>query len=104
VFCLFHLGKQSQLWTAELLARARFLGLQLRLATGVHLMADARQLETAEQIAAVLNVSPKTVKTLARAGRIPRVCLSRTLIRYDREAVLAALNNSQASESPSNAS
>ena len=48
-------------------------------------------LQTAEELAQALRISPATVKQLARDGVIPAVRISRKIIRFDPEAVTAAL-------------
>jgi len=44
------------------------------------------------QLAQKLQVSPRTVDAWARRGRIPSIRLSRKVIRFDLEEVLAALS------------
>ncbi|MEW6249647.1 MAG: helix-turn-helix domain-containing protein [Planctomycetota bacterium] len=46
---------------------------------------------TVAQLAAHLHVKPETVRVWSRAGLIPRIRISRKLVRYDLAAVLAAL-------------
>ena len=54
-------------------------------------MAQATELLTARELAKRLRVSPETVRAWARRGSIPTLRLSRKVVRYDAEAVLAAL-------------
>ena len=60
---------------------------------------DMTDLLTADEMAQRLRVRPATVKTWARSGRIPTVRLSPKVIRYDAEAVVAALT-AQAAPGP----
>ncbi len=53
----------------------------------------AKKLVTAEQLAKELSVGVETIETWGRTGRIPRIRISRKIIRYDRNVVLAALSN-----------
>jgi len=55
-------------------------------------MERATELLTARELAKRLRVSPETVRAWARRGRIPTLRLSPKVIRYDAEAVLAALS------------
>ncbi len=50
------------------------------------------ELLTARELAKRLRVSPETVRAWARRGSIPAVRLSRKVIRFDADAVIAALS------------
>lgn len=56
-----------------------------------------RELLTASELAERLAVRPSTVRKWARQGRIPEVCLSPKVRRFDYEAVVAALERGQGS-------
>lgn len=51
----------------------------------------AERLATTEEVAAVLNVAPRTVLRMAAAGEIPLAIDRVNLKRYDLNEVLAAL-------------
>jgi len=53
---------------------------------------ESRALQTAEEIAKVLNVTARTVYLWAESGRIPTAYRSCRTIRFDLEHVLASLN------------
>jgi len=55
-------------------------------------MEKATDLLTAKELAKRLRVSPETVRAWARQGRIPTLRLSRKALRYNLEAVIAALS------------
>jgi len=55
-------------------------------------MEQATELLTARELAKRLRVSPETVRAWARRGSIPTLRLSPKVIRYNAEAVLAALS------------
>lgn len=55
-------------------------------------MDRAPELLTARELAKRLRVSPETVRAWARRGAIPALRLSPKVIRYDAQAVLAALS------------
>jgi excisionase family DNA binding protein len=55
-------------------------------------MDQATELLTARELAKRLRVSPETVRAWARRGCIPTLRLSPKVIRYNAEAVLAALS------------
>ena len=55
-------------------------------------MEQVPELLTATELAERLRVSPETVRSWARRGCIPTMRLSRKAIRYNLEAVLAALS------------
>ena len=55
-------------------------------------MEKATELLTTRELAKRLRVSPETVRPWARRGHIPTLRLSPKVIRYDPEAVLAALS------------
>jgi predicted site-specific integrase-resolvase len=55
-------------------------------------MVMAKKLVTAEQLAKELSVGVDTIDNWGRAGRIPRIRISRKIVRYDRDAVLSALS------------
>ncbi len=55
-------------------------------------MEQATELLTARELAKRLRVSPETVRAWARRGCIPTLRLSPKVIRYNAEAVLAALS------------
>ena len=50
------------------------------------------KLLTAEEVAQELNVSPSTITEWGRQGKIPRVKISRKIIRYEKNATLNALS------------
>lgn len=52
---------------------------------------DEREVLTAEELAERLRVRPGTVREWARRGVIPRLALSPKVIRFELDAVLAAL-------------
>ena len=52
----------------------------------------AKKLVTSEQLAKELSVGVDTIKNWGRTGRIPRIRISRKIIRFDRDAVLSALS------------
>lgn len=49
------------------------------------------ELFTAAEVADRVRVRPETVRVWGRQGVIPRVCVSRKVIRFDLAAVLRAL-------------
>jgi excisionase family DNA binding protein len=55
-------------------------------------MKQATELLTTEELATRLRVSPETIRAWARRGCIPTLRLSPKVIRYNAEAVLAALS------------
>lgn len=55
-------------------------------------MEQETELLTARELAKRLRVSPETVRAWARRGCIPTLRLSPKVIRYNTEAVLAALS------------
>lgn len=59
-------------------------------------MDQATELLTARELAKRLRVSPETVRGWARRGSIPTLRLSPKVIRYNAEAVLAALSTTPA--------
>ncbi|MFA6045976.1 MAG: helix-turn-helix domain-containing protein [Phycisphaerales bacterium] len=59
-------------------------------------MEKATELLTARELAKLLRVSPETVRDWARRGCIPTLRLSPKVIRYNAEAVLAALSTTPA--------
>jgi excisionase family DNA binding protein len=59
-------------------------------------MEQPTELLTARDLAKRLRVSPDTVRAWARRGSIPTLRLSRKVIRYNAEAVLAALSTTPA--------
>jgi excisionase family DNA binding protein len=50
-----------------------------------------REFLTAAELAERLRVRPSTIRAWARVGRIPMVRLSRRVLRFDFEDVVAAL-------------
>ena len=56
-----------------------------------------RDLLTAHELADRLAVRPSTICKWARQGRIPEVCLSPKVRRFDYGAVVAALEHGQSS-------
>ncbi len=52
---------------------------------------NTTELVTATELAKWLQVTPETVRLWSRRGRIPRVALSRKVIRYNVDAVMRAL-------------
>ena len=54
-----------------------------------------RDLLTADQLADRIAVKPRTVRDWTRAGLIPAVRLTRKVIRYDFDEVVAALEERQ---------
>jgi excisionase family DNA binding protein len=59
-------------------------------------MEQETELLTARELAKRLRVSPETVRAWAQRGRIPMLRLSPKVIRYNAEAVLAALSSTPA--------
>jgi excisionase family DNA binding protein len=59
-------------------------------------MDQETELLTARELAKRLRVSPETVRAWSRRGCIPSLRLSPKAIRYNAEAVLAALSNTPA--------
>lgn len=59
-------------------------------------MDQATELVTARELAKRLRVSPETVRAWARRGCIPTLRLSPKVIRYNPEAVMAALSTTPA--------
>jgi excisionase family DNA binding protein len=55
---------------------------------------------TAAEVAALLGLTPRTVKQLAHDGRLPRVVLGRRSTRYRLGDVLALIDDCTSSESP----
>lgn len=51
---------------------------------------------TASELAAVLGVTTHTIRHWARMGRIPCLRVGQKTLRFDREAVLAALRDGRA--------
>ena len=60
-----------------------------------------RRLLTTAQVAALLQVSPKTVGRLARAGRLERIQLGYRQARYSPRSVDALIDQNFTAESPS---
>lgn len=54
-------------------------------------MERAADLQTTRELARRLQLSPETVSAWGRRGVIPRLQLSRKVIRYNFDAVMAAL-------------
>jgi excisionase family DNA binding protein len=52
----------------------------------------SRKLLTAEQLARELRVGAETIVGWGRNGKIPRIRISRKIIRFDRDAVLKVLS------------
>ena len=69
-------------------------------ADAAHLQDKREEFLTARQLAELLQVSESTVRRLAREGRIPAVRLTARLIRFQRSAVLHALNGTQQKSRP----
>jgi excisionase family DNA binding protein len=59
-------------------------------------MDEATELLTTRELAKRLRVSPETIREWARRGCIPTLRLSPKVIRYNAEAVLAALSTTRA--------
>lgn len=53
---------------------------------------NERELLKAEDVAKMLNISPRTVYAMARAGKIPYVRLGRKILRFDKDDLLKWLN------------
>ncbi len=51
-----------------------------------------RRLVTAERLAKELSVGIETIEDWGRSGKIPRIRISRKIIRYDKDAVFTALS------------
>ncbi|MBL9030858.1 MAG: helix-turn-helix domain-containing protein [Phycisphaerae bacterium] len=58
----------------------------------------ASALVTTRELAAVLGVTADTIRGWARSGRIPCLRVGQKTLRFDREAVLAAIRDGRASE------
>jgi 3-methyladenine DNA glycosylase AlkC len=56
-------------------------------------MKHPSELATTEDVARWLRVEPDTVRRLASEGLIPRIKLSPKIVRYDPDAVVAALRH-----------
>ena len=56
---------------------------------------------TREELAAALGVHKTTITRLTALGRIPFVSIGRRGKRYDREAVVVALNSNPIASTPS---
>ena len=56
---------------------------------------------TREQLATALGICRMTVSRLTKSGRIPFVSVGRRGKRYDREAVVLALNTNPIASTPS---
>jgi predicted site-specific integrase-resolvase len=52
----------------------------------------AKKLMDAKQLSRELSVGIETIEGWGRSGKIPRICISRKIIRYDRDAVLSSLS------------
>jgi excisionase family DNA binding protein len=52
----------------------------------------SRKLLTAEQLARELRVGAETIVGWGRSGKIPRIRISRKIVRFDRDAVLKVLS------------
>ena len=59
---------------------------------------ESAELLTPEQLANALQTGADTVLRWARAGRIPSIRASSHVIRFNKSAVLAALEREQATE------
>ena len=59
-------------------------------------MDETTELLTTRELAKRLRVSPETIREWARRGCIPTLRLSPKVIRYNAEAVLAALSTTRA--------
>ncbi len=57
---------------------------------------ETRPLITAGELAAILGVSTHTVRHWARTGRIPCLRVGQKTLRFDRDAVLAAIRDGHA--------
>jgi excisionase family DNA binding protein len=55
-------------------------------------------LVTTRELAAVLGVTTDTIRGWARSGRIPCLRVGQKTLRFDREAVLAAIRDGRAAE------
>jgi excisionase family DNA binding protein len=55
-----------------------------------------KPLSTAREITEILGISEWTVYQWAKSGRIPVIRLSRRIVRFDADAVLAALKEVRA--------
>jgi len=53
------------------------------------------KLLTVEEMAARMQVKPTTIRFWARAGVIPALRITPKIVRFDPEAVLAAINERQ---------
>ncbi len=52
---------------------------------------NERELLTKEQLGRLIGVRPGTIGRWSREGKIPRIVISRKIIRYDASAVIAAI-------------
>lgn len=59
-------------------------------------MERTTELVTARELAKRLRVAPETVRSWARRGVIPALWLSRKVVRYNPDAVVAALSTNTA--------
>jgi len=55
----------------------------------------SRKLLTAEQLAKELRVGAETIVGWGRSGKIPRIQISRKIVRYDRDVVLSILSQTE---------
>jgi excisionase family DNA binding protein len=62
------------------------------------------ELLTVLELAERLHVRPRTVQTWARQGRIPAVKLSAKVVRFDWQAVLAAIRSRARRQKPDRSS
>jgi excisionase family DNA binding protein len=58
----------------------------------------ATPLVTTSELAVMLGVTADTIRGWARSGRIPCLRVGRKTLRFDREAVLAAIRDGHAPE------
>ena len=70
-------------------------------ATMMNTTIQTSPLLTREQLATALGICRMTVSRLTKAGRIPFVSVGRRGKRYDREAVVLALNSNPIASTPS---
>jgi excisionase family DNA binding protein len=57
-----------------------------------------RRIVTAEELSEKLSLHPETIRRHVRAGNLPFIRLGRGVIRFDLEAVIAALGSPEAGD------
>ena len=55
--------------------------------------ATSRHFINKKDVAALLGVGQKTIERLGRAGKLPTLTITKRIIRYDKDAVIAYVNS-----------